>query len=152
MYGKYVTVPRLQAWHGEAHCDYKFSGVTLAPQPWTPELLAIRDKCSEVCHVSFNSVLANWYRHGKDSMSLHADDEPELGPDPVVASVTFGEARPFVFKHKQSGARFTQVLEHGSLLVMGRATQSHYLHGIAKTAQHIDGRINLTFRHIISSK
>ncbi|CAD5291578.1 Alpha-ketoglutarate-dependent dioxygenase AlkB [Alteromonas sp. 38] len=152
MYGKYLDVPRLQAWHGDPECLYKYSGIKLAPQPWTPELAVIRDKCIEVCHIPFNSVLANWYRHGQDSMSMHADDEPELGPNPVVASVTFGESRPFVFKHKETGARFTQILEHGSLLVMGETTQSQYLHGIAKTTKHIGGRINLTFRHLITTK
>ena len=97
----------------------------------------------------FNSVLANWYRDGQDSMSFHSDDEPELGINPVIASVTLGEARPFVFKHKETKEKYTQVLEHGSVLIMAGTTQSHYVHGIAKTAKPIGGRINLTFRHLI---
>ncbi|MEC8904911.1 MAG: alpha-ketoglutarate-dependent dioxygenase AlkB, partial [Pseudomonadota bacterium] len=85
----------------------------------------------------------------QDSMSFHSDDEPELGINPVIASVTLGEARPFVFKHKETKEKYTQVLEHGSVLIMAGTTQSHYVHGIAKTAKPIGGRINLTFRHLI---
>ena len=82
-------------------------------------------------------------------MSMHADDEPELGPAPTIASVTLGEARPFVFKHKETKARHVQVLEHGSLLVMSGSTQHHYFHGIAKTRKPISDRINLTYRQLI---
>lgn len=150
MFGKTIAIPRLQSWHGDPECLYRYSGLSLAPAPWTDVLSNIRDKCNAECGIVFNSVLANWYRDGQDSMSMHADDEPELGPDPVIASVTFGAARPFVLKHKETGQRYVQVLEHGSLLVMSGSTQSHYLHGIAKTAKPIGDRINLTYRKLIS--
>lgn len=148
LFGKAVKIPRLQSWHGDPACAYTYSGLTMTPKPWTASLTQLKLRCEATLNHSFNSVLANWYRHGQDSMSLHADDEPELGPNPTIASVTLGEPRPFVFKHKETGKRYTQVLEHGSLLVMAGATQSHYVHGIAKTQKPIDGRINLTFRFL----
>lgn len=153
LFGKSVKIPRLQSWHGDPECTYTYSNLTMAPNPWTKSLSSIKTRCEALCAPSygtrFNSVLANWYRDGKDSMSFHSDDEPELGMNPVIASVTLGEARPFVFKHKETKEKYTQVLEHGSLLIMAGATQSHYVHGIAKTAKPIGGRINLTFRHLI---
>lgn len=149
MFGKSIRIPRLQSWHGDANCHYTYSGLSLSPAPWTKELAAIRDLCSAEVGAHFNSVLANWYRDGQDSMSMHADDEPELGPAPTIASVTLGEARPFVFKHKETKARHVQVLEHGSLLVMSGSTQHHYFHGITKTTKPIGDRINLTYRQLI---
>ncbi|WP_218311657.1 alpha-ketoglutarate-dependent dioxygenase AlkB family protein [Alteromonas antoniana] len=148
LFGKAVKIPRLQSWHGDPDCAYTYSGLTMTPNPWTPALSEIRQRCEATLSTPFNSVLANWYRHGQDSMSLHADDEPELGPTPTIASVTLGEARPFIFKHRETGKRYTHVLEHGSLLVMAGTTQSHYVHGIAKTQKPVDGRINLTFRFL----
>lgn len=149
MFGKYVESPRLQVWYGDIECRYRYSGLTLMPHQWTPQLASLRDKCSALCRVTFNSVLVNWYRHGQDGMGLHADDEPELGKNPVIASVTLGACRPFVFKHKQTGHRYTYPLAHGSLLIMSGATQDHYFHGIPKTKKAINGRINLTFRHLV---
>ena len=153
LFGKPVKIPRLQSWHGNDDCTYTYSNLTMSPNPWTNSLLSIKDCCEALCaatqNTKFNSVLANWYRDGQDSMSFHSDDEPELGINPVIASVTLGEARPFVFKHKETKEKYTQVLEHGSVLIMAGATQSHYVHGIAKTAKPIGGRINLTFRHLI---
>lgn len=148
MFGKQVKIPRLQAWYGEKESHYSYSGLSLSPRPWTPLLKTLNTRCSEMAGVPFNSVLANWYRDGNDSMSLHADDEPELGVNPIIASLTFGEARPFVFKHKANGTRYTHRLEHGSLLIMREGTQQHYLHGIAKTTKAIGDRINLTFRYL----
>lgn len=153
LFGKPVKIPRLQSWHGDDDCTYTYSNLTMPPNPWTNSLLSIKDCCEALCaatqNTKFNSVLANWYRDGQDSMSFHSDDEPELGINPVIASVTLGEARPFVFKHKETKEKYTQVLEHGSVLIMAGTTQSHYVHGIAKTAKPIGGRINLTFRHLI---
>ena len=153
LFGKPVKIPRLQSWHGDPACTYTYSNLTMSPNPWTTSLSHIKDRCEALCALNhkstFNSVLANWYRNGQDSMSFHSDDEPELGINPVIASVTLGEARPFVLKHKETKEKFTQILEHGSLLIMAGTTQSHYVHGIAKTAKPIGGRINLTFRHLI---
>ena len=157
LFGKPVKIPRLQSWHGDPECTYTYSNLTMSPNPWTESLASIKARCEQICEKScssqyearFNSVLANWYRDGQDSMSFHSDDEPELGINPIIASVTLGEARPFVFKHKETKEKHIQVLEHGSVLIMAGTTQTHYVHGIAKTAKPIGGRINLTFRHLI---
>jgi alkylated DNA repair dioxygenase AlkB len=151
MFGKSINIPRLQSWHGDEECVYTYSNLTMQPQPWTATLKTLKECCEQLSGSSFNSVLANWYRDGNDSMSFHADDEPELGINPVIASVTLGEARPFVFKHKETKATYTQPLAHGSVLIMAGATQSHYLHGIAKTKKPIGGRINLTFRQLLTA-
>ncbi|QJR80363.1 alpha-ketoglutarate-dependent dioxygenase AlkB [Alteromonas pelagimontana] len=150
LFGKAVKIPRLQSWHGEESCVYTYSGLTMRPHPWHPVLLMLKKRCSKVTHTPFNSALANWYRHGQDSMGMHADDEPELGTEPTIASVSLGHARPFIFKHRYSGEKYVKLLEHGSLLIMAGKTQQYYTHGIAKTAKPIDGRINLTFRYINS--
>lgn len=148
LFGKPVKIPRLQAWYGDMTTEYTYSGLTMVPKAWTPALQTLRERCESIAGVVFNSVLANWYRHGQDSMGMHADDEPELGPQPVIASLTLGEGRPFIFRHKQTKETTRINLEHGSLLVMRGDTQRHYLHGINKTTRAIGGRINLTFRYI----
>lgn len=148
LYGKLVKIPRLQAWHGDSDAIYAYSGLRMQPAPWTPALHDLRKQISRQQGVEFNSVLGNWYRHGQDSMGMHADNEPELGREPVIASVTLGQARPFVFHHLPTGTRSRVLLEHGSLLIMRGTTQQFYHHGIAKTAKSIGDRINLTFRYI----
>ncbi|MEW9798404.1 alpha-ketoglutarate-dependent dioxygenase AlkB family protein [Alteromonas sp. CYL-A6] len=149
LFGKTMKIPRLQSWHGDPDCVYAYSGMQLTPAAWTASLSALRVRCEEATGRRFNSVLANWYRDGQDSMSLHADDEPELGIRPVIASVTLGEERPFIFRHKKTKARFTLRLAHGSLLVMAGDTQTNYLHGMAKTRKPVADRINLTFRYLL---
>ena len=148
LFGKPVKIPRLQAWYGDAVSEYSYSGLTMVPRPWTADLLALKTRCENTAGCEFNSVLANWYRHGQDSMGMHADDEKELGVQPVIASVTLGEARPFLFRHRSGAPSVKVSLEHGSLLIMKGDTQRNYLHGINKTTRHVDGRINLTFRFI----
>ena len=149
MFGKLVKIPRLQSWHGESHCLYQYSDLTLHPLPWTPTLARLKHCCERQTGAVFNSALANWYRDGQDSMGMHADDEPELGPEPVIASVTLGQVRPFVLKHRSTKEKHTIMLEHGSLLVMAGKTQGYYHHGINKTSKALDDRINITFRQIM---
>ena len=120
----------------------------MMPKAWSDELNTLRERCETTAGCGFNSVLANWYRYGQDSMGMHADDEPELGPQPVIASVTLGEERPFIFRNKKTKVSTRIILEHGSLLLMRGDTQRNYLHGINKTTRSIGGRINLTFRYI----
>ncbi len=148
LYGKQHLVPRLQSWHGDADCVYQYSGLLMKPQPWLPSLKKLKARCETLTGQPFNSVLLNWYRHGQDSMGLHADDEPELGNTPTIASVTLGARRPFIFKHRSTAKRHKLDLEHGSLLVMAGSTQQNYLHGISKTSKEVGDRINLTFRFI----
>src|SRR5690606_4503130 len=101
LYGKPVPFPRLMAWHGDAGSAYAFSGGTYQPQPWLPPLLQIKQRIEPVAGLTFNSVLLNLYRNGKDSMGWHADNEPELGRNPVIASVNLGAARRFMLRHQQ---------------------------------------------------
>ena len=148
LFGKLVKIPRLQAWYGDADACYQYSGLAMTPRPWHPLLSQLKNQLEQHCDCRFNSVLANWYRDGKDSMGMHSDDEPELGPAPTIASLTLGQARPFAFVHKATKARTVYTLEHGSLLLMQGQTQRFYQHGINKTARPVDDRINLTFRYV----
>ncbi|AYV24177.1 MULTISPECIES: alpha-ketoglutarate-dependent dioxygenase AlkB family protein [Vibrio] len=148
MFGKWVTIPRLQAWYGDA--SYQYSNLTLDPLPWTPHLEDLRRRCELASEAPFNSVLANLYRTGQDSNGWHSDNEPELGNSPVIASLSFGGTRRFALKHRETKQKITLDLPSGSLLVMAGDTQHHWLHTVPKTARHVEPRINLTFRHIYS--
>ena len=117
----------------------------------TPTLLEIKKRCEEVASVQFNSVLVNLYRDGQDSMGLHADDEPELGPEPVIASVSFGGERNFRLRHRESKELQQVSLESGSLLVMSGLSQACWMHDVPKTKKFAEPRINLTFRYINSN-
>ncbi|MDC1346896.1 alpha-ketoglutarate-dependent dioxygenase AlkB [Glaciecola sp.] len=151
IYGRDVKIPRLQCWMGDPAATYTYSGLQMQPVGWAEPVKQIKDYCEQVTGHSFNSVLANWYRDGQDSMGMHSDDEPELGAQPVIASVTLGEPRKFIFKHKQLGIKHEIPLAHGSLLVMRGTTQQYWQHGINKTKRVIDDRINLTFRYIFNN-
>lgn len=148
-YGKTLDLPRLTAWYGDEGKVYKYSGITVVPDPWTPTLLKIKDAIEQVSGLVFNSVLLNLYRDGKDSVAWHSDDEPELGPEPTIGSVSLGEARVFKFRHKRDKAiQASVMLTHGSYLLMKGRTQEAWIHEIPKTSRAISPRINLTFRFI----
>ena len=143
--GREVPQPRLVSWHGDA--AYSYSGLTLRPNPWTPLLLRMRESLRALTGADFNSVLLNRYRGGRDSIGMHADDEPELGVRPTIASVSLGAERVFDLRRKDRTGRTVHVpLTHGNLLVMAGDTQRNWLHGIAKTERPVGERINLTFR------
>ena len=146
--GREVDCPRLSGWEGDA--TYAYSGLTLRPAPWTPRVAAVRRRIEAATGEMFNSVLANLYRDGSDRLGWHADDEPELGPAPVIASASFGAPRRFLFRPKRGGASVPIVLDPGSLLVMRGPTQQHWLHSIPPTRRPIGPRINLTFRRIFA--
>ncbi|MCL9776891.1 alpha-ketoglutarate-dependent dioxygenase AlkB family protein [Vibrio methylphosphonaticus] len=146
MFGKWVTIPRLQAWYGEA--SYQYSNLKLDPLPWTVDLDALRIRCEAVAGSTFNSVLANLYRTGQDSNGWHSDNEPELGEQPVIASLSFGATRRFSLKHRSTKQKVIIDLPAGSLLVMAGELQRHWLHCVPKTARYVEPRINLTFRQI----
>lgn len=148
LFGKKMTEPRLSAWIADAEVSYRYSGIERRPEPWTPTLSSLRDTCEAKLETKFNSVLANHYRDGDDSMGWHADDEPELGPEPVIASMSFGAERRFDFKHRTTGETRSVVLPHGSLLVMSGATQRNWVHRIARSKKVAAARINLTFRFV----
>lgn len=149
MFGKKVMQPRLTSWHGDENCRYKYSGLQLTPKAWTPELLEIKCRIEAAVDSDFNSVLLNNYRDENDSMGWHRDDEKELGPNPLIASVSFGATREFQIRHLEDHSlKFKILLPHGSLLVMGGACQHHWQHAIPKTKAAHQPRINLTFRKI----
>lgn len=146
MFGRTLPEPRLSAWVGDEGTQYRYSGRTRVPLQWTPTLAMLRERCEAASGASFNAVLANLYRDGRDSMGWHADDEPENGPNPTIASVSLGAERRFDFRHRDTGETVRTVLPSGSLLVMSGPCQRHWLHQVPRTAR-VDGpRINLTFR------
>jgi alkylated DNA repair dioxygenase AlkB len=146
VYGKRYLQPRLTAWYGEA--SYTYSGLTLRPLPLTPLLSSLRTTVEALTGHRYNSVLLNYYRDGSDSMGMHSDDEPELGRDPVIASLSLGATRTFTLRHKTSKRTLKLDLRDGSLLLMAGALQKYWLHGINKTAKPTGPRLNLTFRYI----
>jgi alkylated DNA repair dioxygenase AlkB len=147
--GRGRPFPRLTAWYADAGLVYSYSGVTHRGAGWSAEVRQIKDRVQAESGAEFNSLLLNLYRGGRDSIGFHSDAEPELGTNPVVASVSLGAERRFILKHKQTGEKLKFQLGHGSLLVMGGTCQHHWLHGVPKTDEPVGERINLTFRKII---
>jgi alkylated DNA repair dioxygenase AlkB len=144
LYGKEVKIPRLTCWMGEG--SYTYSGHKNIPVT-TPEIITqIQGWIESYTGAKFNSVLANYYRDGSDSVSWHSDDEKELGNEPVIASLSFGASRSFGIKSKATGERTTLILNHGDLVVMSGRSQLDYLHCVPKTAKKVGARVNLTFR------
>lgn len=151
IFGRRTVVPRLVAWHGDPHASYTYSGTRHEPSAWTAPLLEIRARIEALTGAAFNSVLLNLYRDGRDGMGWHADDEAELGANPVIASVSLGATRRFRMRHRKRRAETLGLdLEHGSLLVMQGATQHHWLHAVPKVTRPVGERINLTFRRVAS--
>jgi alkylated DNA repair dioxygenase AlkB len=153
LWGQQHRQPRLSAWFGDPGAHYTYSGLALDPLPWTDLLSDIRGRVEALAEASFNSVLMNYYRDHRDSMGMHSDDEPELGRNPVIASLSLGEQRTFVLKHKlrKDLKPVGVVLESGSLLLMQGATQHHWKHGINKLSRPCGPRLNLTFRYVSSA-
>lgn len=149
LFGRQIDSPRVSCWIGDPGATYTYSRTRFEPRPWPPALAALRDRLGDALDYRFNSVLVNWYRDGRDSMGWHSDDEPELGPAPVIASLSLGQPRAFAFRGRgdpATGARI--LLPHGSLLVMRGATQALYRHALPGTRRAVAGRINLTFRYV----
>jgi alkylated DNA repair dioxygenase AlkB len=154
LFGKTLTSPRLSAWYGDPGVRYRYSGLALEAAGWTQELEDVRATAERLAGVEFNAVLCNLYRDEHDSMGLHADAEPELGPEPVIASASFGAVRRFTMRPRRprDGAPFTLELPSGSLLVLSGPTQAHWRHGVPKERVPTGPRINLTFRRIVRSR
>ena len=148
--GREIAVPRLQCWMGDPDSRYGYSGIQLEPVAWSDAVLRVRRQIHQLSGVEFNSVLLNYYRNGQDSVAWHADDEAELGPNPVIASVSFGAERALQLRHKtrQDLPRYKLLLRDGSLLLMGNTLQDKWMHQIPKIKGLIDPRVNLTFRTI----
>ncbi|HST44292.1 MAG TPA: alpha-ketoglutarate-dependent dioxygenase AlkB [Luteimonas sp.] len=166
LFGREVESPRLSCWIGDPGAAYAYSGSRFQPHPWPAALQALRARLDAACGATFNSVLANLYRDGRDAMGWHRDDEPELGPQPVIASLSLGAPRRFLFKpvHAPSAEAKTRggvqarpgpvaiELGHGSLLCMAGKTQALYRHALPRTARPVPPRINLTFRRVVAAR
>lgn len=149
VFGKVYTQPRLTALYANNDKPYSYSNITMKPHLFSTELLSIKEKIETLVHCSFTTCLLNLYRDGKDSNGWHADNEKELGQNPIIASVSLGAARFFHLKHNNiPNQKHKVLLEHGSLLIMKGETQHYWKHQIPKTAKPIGERINLTFRVI----
>lgn len=152
LFGRSVLQPRLTAWVGDDGVSYRYSGITMHPAPWGPILQEIKEKVEKASEVKFTSALLNQYRDGSDSMGWHSDDERELGKNPVIASVSFGETRKFHLRHRRDKQNKVSIdLKHGSLLLMRGETQHHWMHAIPKTRAKLGPRINITFRVLAGS-
>ena len=152
LFGRQQLQPRLQVWMGDPDASYRYSGTEFKPSPWHGAIKSLADCLSDDFGTSFNSVLCNLYQHGQHSMGWHSDDERELGPCPIIASVSLGAPRRFIVRRKQDHKhKYEYALGHGALLVMQGDTQRFWQHGIPKTARSVAPRINLTFRHILST-
>lgn len=152
VFGKTYPQPRMTSLHGHTTDPYGYSGIVMHPHPMTVPLLEIESNIANYCKETFTTVLLNLYRDGKDSNGWHADDEPELGKNPVIASVSLGAERYFHLKHKTDKTqRLKFALKHGSLLLMKGTTQHFWKHQIAKTAKEVTPRINLTFRKVLTA-
>jgi alkylated DNA repair dioxygenase AlkB len=144
MYDKIVTAPRMISWYE----DKDNVGADQNGPDWTYDLLTIRGRVERETQIEFNSLLLNLYRNGNDGVSWHSDKEHNSGPNPIIASVTFGETRMFRLRHKFR-KEIPQVeipLHHGSFLLMAGTTNSFWQHQVPKTAKNVLPRINLTFR------
>lgn len=149
VFGKTYLQPRLTAFYADNSKNYKYSNITMKPHHFSGDLLKIKTNIETKLDIKFTSCLANLYRDGNDSNGWHADDEKELGINPIIASISFGEKRVFHFKHRYNKElKKKLVLDPGSLLLMKGATQENWLHQIPKTKKQIGERINLTFRII----
>lgn len=150
IYGKSISAPRLTSWFSDPMVSYRYSGKKRFGKPFTPELFQLRQILNARLNVHFNFVLANFYRDGKDYVGWHADDEPDLGTRPLIASISLGESRRFRVRHNSRKVTESIDLVHGSLLIMRGQSQSHFKHCLAKTKRLVNSRINLTFRTIQS--
>lgn len=150
MFGKMVLQPRLTSWFADEGKGYRYSGLDMIQNTWNSELLELKSNIEKAAQTSFNSVLMNAYRDGRDHMGWHADDERELGLNPVIASVNFGASRRFLMRRNENQEEKVEILlQHGSLLLMEGEMQHYWKHAIPKQLKVGQLRVNLTFRNII---
>lgn len=148
IYGKLIITKRKAAWYGDRPFEYTYSKTTKTALPWTPELLELKAIAEKATGTTYNSCLLNLYHDGTEGMAWHSDAEKDLIKNGAIASLSFGSARKFAFKHKQTKETAAVILEHGSCLVMKGTTQTHWLHSIPKSTKIMKPRVNLTFRTI----
>jgi len=152
IFGKRIITKRKVAWYGDKQFSYTYSNITKSALPWTKELLQLKAIIEEKSGETFNSCLLNLYHDGAEGMAWHSDGEKDLKKNGAIASVSFGAARKFAFKHKDTKQTFSLLLEHGSLLIMKGETQTHWLHRLPPTKTVSKPRVNLTFRTIATQQ
>jgi len=148
LFGKEHIMTRKVAWYGDDQFKYTYGSIQRAALPWIPILEELKSRIETITGEQFNSCLLNLYHNGSEGMGWHADNEPELGENPVIGSISFGAERKFVFKHRQSKCKASIILENGSVLLMKGKTQKFWLHTLPASKRIIAPRINLTFRTI----
>ena len=148
VFGRKFNIPRLQAWYADEGIRYSYSNNLLKTQPWLNSLLDIKLDVQKRTGFEFNSVLVTFYRNGNDCVGWHADDEDELGTDPVIASLSLGATREFQFRHKHHDISGNILLNDGDLLLMQPGFQAHWEHCIRREPALLEPRINLTFRKV----
>lgn len=148
LFGKEVMQPRLSALYGEPNSGYKYSGKFFEAITWSGKLKKLAEDCSRISGLEFNTGLLNYYRDGKDSMGLHADDERELGKNPIIASVSFGATRKMIFRNKVTKEKLVVPLNHGDLIVMKGSLQHQWKHELPKEKRVEEARLNVTFRKV----
>lgn len=146
LYGRYIVTKRAVAWHGDAPYRYTYSHNTKIAAPWTPALAELKARVEAASQATFNCCLLNLYHSGEEGMAWHSDDEKELNPRGAIASLSLGEPRRFLFRHKQDKQKCEVELGHGSLLIMRPPTQEHWQHSLPPMRRVKGQRINLTFR------
>jgi alkylated DNA repair dioxygenase AlkB len=151
--GRRFQLPRLQAWFSDPGVAYRYADNLLNSHPWTPTLLDLKSRVEALCETTFNAVLVNLYRSGQDAVGWHADDEPDLGPAPVIASLSLGAVRRFALRPKNapSVAPLSLPLPAGTLLLMSPPLQRDWEHAVPADANVTEPRINLTFRRVFTS-
>jgi alkylated DNA repair dioxygenase AlkB len=151
IFGKHLVTKRKAAWYGDRDYTYTYSKTTKRALYWTAELLDLKNKVQKITGATFNSCLLNLYHNGEEGMAYHSDDEKSLEKNGVIASLSFGAVRKFLFRHKKTKETMPIVLENGSLLVMKGATQANWLHRLPPSKKVTEPRVNLTFRTILCS-
>ena len=151
MWGREIVTKKRIAWYADEGKSYTYSGSTFYPDQWNELLLEIKKYVEQYIKFQFNSVLLNEYKSGEVGMGWHSDDEKELGIDPIIASLSFGANRDFIFKHKtdKSFEKIKIHLKSGSLLIMSGSTQHYWKHSLPKRLKVREPRVNLTFRKIL---
>jgi len=149
LFGKTVLQPRLSRFYSDPGISYVYSNQKFNGKEWTDELSALNGAIQERTSESFNSALVNYYRDGTDSMGLHADNEPELGKNPTIASMNYGASRKMVFRRNGTKEKFEVILNHGDLLIMSGALQHNWKHELPKQKKVDTSRLNITFRKIL---
>jgi alkylated DNA repair dioxygenase AlkB len=150
MFGKTVVMKREVAWYGDSNASYTYSNTKKIPLPWIPALLKLKFDIEQLTQKTYNSCLLNRYFSGQDGMGWHSDNEPQLGKNPSIASLSLGADRKFAFKHSATSLKKELLLNNGSLLHMFGTCQQNWQHALPKTTKIKTERINLTFRNIIT--